>query len=124
MDNAKVHKTADVHQAFHESGHEPVFLPPYSPFLNAAEWHFGYVKPCLSKEQYKDTESLLNTIRASANTVTPGMVTLWIREVNRNLIRSINGEILGRKHHYNMQEGDKDLAVQLLDDLENMQVLA
>ncbi|GAK64096.1 transposase [Moesziomyces antarcticus] len=122
LDNATIHKTADVRQVFQESIHECVFLPPYSPFLNAAEWHFALIKPRLSKEEYKNTESLLNAIRASANTVTPGMVTSWIREVNRNLIRSINGEILGREHHYNMQEGDEDLAVQLLEDLENMHV--
>lgn len=124
MDNARFHKTAQVKQAFAESGHQPVFLPPYSPFLNAAEWLFAYVKPRLSKEEYKNTNSLFAAIRTSAATVTPGKVMAWIREVNRNLHRSMNGEILGREHHYQMQEGDEDLAAQLLDDLAALTVLA
>jgi hypothetical protein len=36
----------------------------------------------------------------------------------------MNGEILGREYHFNMAEGDEDLAGQLLDDLANLRVLA
>ncbi|CDS01615.1 hypothetical protein [Sporisorium scitamineum] len=124
MDNGQVHNGELVRDAFAESPHQAVFLPPYSPFLNAAEWFFAQIKPRLSKEEYKDTESLFRAIRSSTSSVTAAHCVAWIREVNRNLHRAMNGEILGREHHYNMAEGDEDLAGQLLQDLENLQVLA
>ena len=52
------------------------------------------------------------------------MSLAWICKVNRNLHRSMNSEVLGQDHHYQMAEGDEDLAGQLLDDLENLQVIA
>ena len=57
-------------------------------------------------------------------TVTPEMAKGWIREVNRNLLRAIQGEALGQEQHYNMSEGDQDLSMQLPNDLANLQALA
>ncbi|CBQ73239.1 related to transposase [Sporisorium reilianum SRZ2] len=124
MDNAQFHKTKLIRDTFAESTHQAVYLPPYSPFLNTAEWLFAHVKPRLSKEEYKDPESLFNAICRSANSVTGSHFIGWIREVNRNLHRAMNGEVLGREYDYNMAEGDEDLAGELLADLENLRVLA
>nr|CDI51063.1 uncharacterized protein BN887_06010 [Melanopsichium pennsylvanicum 4] len=52
------------------------------------------IKPKLSNEIYKNTKNLLEAIRTSANIVISGLVTSWIRDVNRNLVRSVNGKIL------------------------------
>ncbi|CBQ71644.1 hypothetical protein sr00526 [Sporisorium reilianum SRZ2] len=124
MDNAQFHKTKLIRDTFAESPHQAVYLPPYSPFLNAAEWLFAHVKPHLSKEEYKDSESLFNTIHRSANSVTGSHVIGWIRKVNRNLHRAMNGEVLGQEYHFNMTEGDEDLAGQLLSDLADLRVFA
>ena len=45
MDNCCIHKTQVVRDAFAASPHTAVFLLPYLPFLNVAEWLFAYVKP-------------------------------------------------------------------------------
>ncbi|CBQ70077.1 hypothetical protein sr10056 [Sporisorium reilianum SRZ2] len=121
MDNCQIQKTKDVQDAFADSPHQAVFLPPYSPFLDAAEWLFAHVKPRLSKEQYKDSVSLFQAIRNSPSTVTPAMAHGWIREVNRNLHQALEGKMLGREYHWRMAEGDKDIAEQLLENLQNMQ---
>jgi hypothetical protein len=44
MDNARFHKTRKVQDAIDAGGHTLLFLPPYSPHLNAAESVFSSVK--------------------------------------------------------------------------------
>jgi transposase len=124
MDNASIHKATDVRNAFAASHHTQVFLPPYSPFLNAAEWLFAHIKPRLSKEEYRSAASLFEAIETSAATVTSAHCTAWIREVNRNLFRAMNREVLGREHHYNMAEGDEDLGASLLNDLSSLRIVS
>ena len=41
MDNVAFHKTGDVQNFLIGEGHELVFLPPYSPFLNPIEHTFS-----------------------------------------------------------------------------------
>ena len=44
MDNAAFHKTRKTRGILEESGHELVFLPPYSPDFNPIEKHFANLK--------------------------------------------------------------------------------
>jgi len=44
MDNAAFHKTQKTRGILEESGHELVFLPPYSPDFNPIEKHFANLK--------------------------------------------------------------------------------
>ncbi|KAJ1570880.1 hypothetical protein NDA11_005171 [Ustilago hordei] len=57
-------------------------------------------------------------------TLIPEMTKGWLREVNRNLLRAIKGEALGREQHYNTSEGDEELSMQLPNDLANLWALA
>ena len=44
MDNAAFHKTQKTRGILEESGHELIFLPPYSPDSNPIEKHFANLK--------------------------------------------------------------------------------
>ncbi|CAO3677297.1 hypothetical protein CU097_004012 [Rhizopus azygosporus] len=44
MDNAAIHKTPNILRAFHEHGHTPLFLPPYSPMLNPIDECWAKIK--------------------------------------------------------------------------------
>lgn len=44
MDNAAIHKTPDVYKAVRDHEHTPLFLPPYSPFLNPIEECWSKIK--------------------------------------------------------------------------------
>ncbi len=44
MDNASFHKTQKTREILEESGHELIFLPPYSPDFNPIEKHFANLK--------------------------------------------------------------------------------
>ncbi len=44
MDNASFHKTRKTRELIEESGHELLFLPPYSPDFNPIEKHFANLK--------------------------------------------------------------------------------
>jgi len=44
MDNAAFHKTQKTRGILEESGHELIFLPPYSPDFNPIEKHFANLK--------------------------------------------------------------------------------
>ena len=44
MDNATFHKTQKTREILEESGHELIFLPPYSPDFNPIEKHFANLK--------------------------------------------------------------------------------
>ncbi len=44
MDNAAIHKSKRTRELLEESGHELLFLPPYSPDFNPIEQTFGTMK--------------------------------------------------------------------------------
>lgn len=120
MDNARIHKLKDVRAVFEESLHKAVFLPPYLPFLDAAEWFFVHIKPRITQEEHKNFESLTEAIPA---TVDSACVLGWLRKVNRNLHRLLEGHVLGQEYHWRMAEGDEEVADELTENLRNMQAL-
>ena len=44
LDNAAFHKTAETQKIIHDSTHELLFLPPYSPDFNPIEQDFAIIK--------------------------------------------------------------------------------
>ncbi|KAL1932224.1 hypothetical protein VTP01DRAFT_9280 [Rhizomucor pusillus] len=69
MDNAGIHKTKAVVQAIKDRGHHPLFLPPYSPFLNPIEKCWPKMKAVVRKTPLKKHESLASRIQEAAKTV-------------------------------------------------------
>lgn len=50
MDNAAIHKTAEVKFWVAERSHQILFLPPYSPFLNLVEEFWAKLKDVVKKD--------------------------------------------------------------------------
>ena len=59
MDNASFHKTRKTRELIEESGHELLFLPPYSPDFNPIEKHFANLKKIRA---YQPTDTPIDDI--------------------------------------------------------------
>ena len=59
MDNASFHKTRKTRELIKESGHELLFLPPYSPDFNPIEKHFANLKKIRT---YQPTDTPIDDI--------------------------------------------------------------
>ena len=44
MDNAPIHTSNEVKKVMENANHTYIRLPPYTPYLNASEWAFGFIK--------------------------------------------------------------------------------
>lgn len=117
MDNAKFHKTQMVRDAFSNTGHTLLFLPPYSPHLNAAESVFSSVKTHV-RQQIIQAETLSGHVRSGLERITDAMARGWIREVGRNFQMSLQGEPLGRLYdtRQGLPEGYQDPYAEGWDD--------
>lgn len=98
LDNARIHKTAEVQEAVTEAGHTLLFLPPYSPHLNAAESLFSCVKTHVKKQDVR-RDTLSGHIINGLNQVSREKAAGWIREVGRNFLLSLRGRPLGRLYN-------------------------
>ena len=58
MDNASIHKTAEVKEVFKATNHKIIYLPPYSPQLNPIEEVFSKWKHILKSANCQTTEQL------------------------------------------------------------------
>ncbi|SPO26550.1 uncharacterized protein UTRI_04139 [Ustilago trichophora] len=99
MDNCRIHYNAGVRGPIEAAGHQLCFLPPYSPFLNAAEWVFAHVKPQMRKDRFNTWEYMVMCMQAELNQITERHISGWIREVCRNAADAILGRALGLTYH-------------------------
>lgn len=98
LDNARIHKTAEVREAVDEASHTLLFLPPYSPHLNAAESLFSCVKTHVKKQDVQ-RDTLSGHILNGLNQVSREKAAGWIREVGLNFLLSLSGRPLGRLYN-------------------------
>ena len=70
MDNAAIHKSAEVQEAVVKQGFEIMYLPPYSPFLNLIEEYWSKLKAGVKCHLLTSDDTLLLKIIDSANQVT------------------------------------------------------
>jgi transposase len=75
LDNARIHKTAEVMQILDNVPH--MFLPPYSPDLNAIELMFGTTKALLKNYFFIDAPLVSLYIKCLCD-VTPNHATNWV----------------------------------------------
>lgn len=82
MDNASVHKTAEIVDLFAQCGIILLFLPPYSPDLNPAEESFSYVKSYLRKHdsllQIVTESTALDIVLSAFRSITAYHCQQWI----------------------------------------------
>jgi len=78
MDNASIHKCAELKAEIELLGRHLIFLPPYSPIYNPIELSFGFIKGTLQKIRATVTdENLIPTICEALRQMTPEMVQSW-----------------------------------------------
>lgn len=90
MDNVRFHHCASVRELVAQSGHQLIFLPPYSPMLNPIESLFGKWKTSMRTRGVTfSTEALLSLIELAHRDISVTDCLGWIRDVNRNLAASL-----------------------------------
>jgi transposase len=62
MDNVRFHKTQEVRDLIEERGHNVLYLPPYSPFLDPIENLFSQWKGIVKREEPNDENELYDTV--------------------------------------------------------------
>lgn len=61
LDNASIHKVESVKKVVLESGHQMIYLPPYSPELNPIEKKWNQIKQLL-KGYYDNTVDFIDNL--------------------------------------------------------------
>ncbi|KAG0807782.1 hypothetical protein G6F17_010171 [Rhizopus arrhizus] len=62
MDNAPIHKNADIEKEINRRGYGCVYLPPYSPELNPIEQFWSVCKSKMKREELLQEETLSSRI--------------------------------------------------------------
>lgn len=78
MDNLKQHKQACVREAIERAGATVLFLPPYSPELNAIEECWSKIKNFIRRLAPRTREALHDAIRQAFRIVTAADARGWI----------------------------------------------
>lgn len=79
MDGPRLHRVAGVAEVLAKHGATPLYLPPYSPELNAIESAWGWVKAWLRKAAVRELSLLRTTVVERWGAITPALTTSWIR---------------------------------------------
>jgi transposase len=92
MDNAPIHKNPAIRELIEARGHQVLYLPPWSPFLNPIEEFWSKVKAGVRRCSLTEGDSLTPRILESTRLVTPSDCVGWIRHSMSFFDRCINGE--------------------------------
>lgn len=79
MDNAKIHHNNRVIQVIQERGYKPVFLPPYSPFLNPIEEFWAKLKANIRPNPLSSNDRLTPKILEAGRRVSAQDCKSWSR---------------------------------------------
>ena len=70
IDNVSFHKSDAIKNKIREAGHELLFLPPYSPFLNPIENMFSKWKQYVKQQKARSENELMEHINVGLQTIT------------------------------------------------------
>lgn len=70
MDNVPFHKSQVIQNSFLAYGHDVMYLPPYSPFLNPIEEMFSKLKSIVRRVEPRNLQDLLEGIRNAHTRIT------------------------------------------------------
>ena len=93
MDNCRIHHSRFVVDLIHSSGYKPLFMPPYSPFLNPIEECWSKIKQNIRRNPLKKGDELTPRIAEACKTVTVEYCQGWIRHAETYWDRYLNKEI-------------------------------
>lgn len=93
MDNCRIHHSRFVVDLIHARGYKPLFMPPYSPFLNPIEECWSKIKQNIRRNPLKRGDELTPRIAEACKTVTVEDCQGWIRHAETYWDRCLNKEI-------------------------------
>ncbi|CAO1637167.1 unnamed protein product [Parajaminaea phylloscopi] len=98
MDNVNFHHSPIVLDAVRSWDLSILFLPPYSPQFNLAEWVFGYLKTFISRRQLRTQDGLISSINQQLATITSEHLTGWLQRVRGWMTAAQEMHMMGRTH--------------------------
>lgn len=92
MDNVPFHRSNVIKETCHEKGHNVLYLPPYSPFLNPIENLFSKWKQIVKRSCPSSSEQLEVSIIDGANQITAADCVAFIGHLRSYFQRCLRGE--------------------------------
>jgi len=92
VDNCAIHKNNLIKDVIHHNGHRLIFLPPYTPQLNAIEEVFSLWKSKIKRENCTTREMLLNCIKIKFEEITQENCIAFYSHVQKFLVKGLARE--------------------------------
>lgn len=93
LDNCRIHHSAFIIDAINKRGYRPLFMPPYSPFLNPIEECWSKIKKHIRRNPLDKADTLTPRITQAIATVTPEDCKGWVRHAETYWDRCLDKEI-------------------------------
>lgn len=93
MDNCRIHHSRFVIDAINQRGYKPLFIPPYSPFLNPIEECWSKIKKSIRRNPLDKSDMLTPRIGEACKQVTVADCQGWIRHTETYWDRCIEREV-------------------------------
>ena len=94
MDNVPFHHTHDVRNLVIAHGHNIVFLPPYSPFMNPIEELFHQWKSCVRRRAPLNEEQLYAAVSTSSEDITQDNCRNYFQHMESYLVKCLSREVI------------------------------
>lgn len=94
LDNVTFHKVTQVREIIAQKGHQLLFLPPYSPFINPIENMFSKWKEAIRRNNPQNEPQLFELIENGATLITADDCASYYRHMLGYIPRCIRGEII------------------------------
>jgi transposase len=91
-DNVPFHKATEIRGLFAQAGHQLLFLPPYSPFLNPIEQVFAKWKAIVRSKRPMNEQELFEFIEEGQSLITESDCQGFFRHMIGFLRRCMNRE--------------------------------
>ena len=94
MDNVRFHKTDEVLNLIQSHGHNAVFLPPYSPFLNPIEEVFNQWKGLVKAKECSTEDELYDAVHNTSDEITAQNCLNYVKHMESYLYKFLNKEVI------------------------------
>ena len=93
MDNVRFHKT-QVRDLIEERGHHPLYLPPYSPFLDPIENLFSQWKGMIRRREPNNETELYAAVHSTSEQITAEHCLNYVRNMEKYISKSLTREVI------------------------------
>lgn len=93
LDNCRIHHSQFVVEAINKRGYRPLFMPPYSPFLNPIEECWSKIKKLIRRNPLDKADTLTPRIGEACCQITIDNCKGWVRHAETYWDRCLANEI-------------------------------